>query len=108
MSDNGTISVLATSGSLRKQSFNTALLRAAQELATEGISIDIFEDLASMVEYPMPVAPLRERIRAADAWIFAAPEYNRSFPACSKTPSIGSRVCRKPTLVTPDKSQKAS
>lgn len=39
-----TIQVLAISGSLRKASFNTALLRAAQELAPEGMSIQIYAD----------------------------------------------------------------
>jgi chromate reductase, NAD(P)H dehydrogenase (quinone) len=92
MSDE-TIRVLAISGSLRKAAFNTALLHAAQELAPEGMSIEIYADLASIppydddirvVGYPPVVAALRDRVRAADALIFATPEYNRSFPGVLK------------------------
>ena len=92
MSD-GTIQVLAISGSLRKASFNTALLRAAQELAPAGMSIQIYADLASVPPYdddirlagfPPVVAALRDRVRAADALIFATPEYNRSFTGVLK------------------------
>src|SRR5260370_31121800 len=83
-----TIQVLAISGSLRKAAFSTAFLRAAQELAPLGMSIQIYRDLASIPPYdddvrlagfPPVVAALRDRVRAADALIFATPEYNRSF-----------------------------
>jgi chromate reductase len=92
MSDE-TIQVLAISGSLRKAAFNTALLRAAQELAPEGMSIRVYADLASVPPYdddirlagfPPVVAALRDRVRAADALIFATPEYNRSFTGVLK------------------------
>ena len=92
MSDEA-IQVLAISGSLRKAAFNTALLRAAQELAPRGMSIDIYADLASippydddirLAGYPPPVAALRDRVRAADALILATPEYNRSFSGVLK------------------------
>ena len=88
-----TIQVLAISGSLRKAAFNTALLHAAQELAPEGMSIQLYADLASIppydddirvAGYPPVVATLRDRVRAADALIFATPEYNRSFPGVLK------------------------
>ena len=68
---NETIQVLAISGSLRKAAFNTALLRAAQELAPEGMSIQIYADLASippydddvrLAGYPPAVAALRDRV----------------------------------------------
>jgi chromate reductase len=93
MMSDGTIQVLAISGSLRKASFNTALLRAAQELAPAGMSIQIYTDLASVPPYdddirlagfPPVVAALRDRVRAADALIFATPEYNRSFTGVLK------------------------
>jgi chromate reductase, NAD(P)H dehydrogenase (quinone) len=45
------IQVLAISGSLRRVAFNTALLHAAQELAPEGMSIQIYKDLASIPAY---------------------------------------------------------
>jgi chromate reductase len=92
MSDE-TIQVLAISGSLRKAAFNTALLHAAQELAPQGMSIKIYADLAAIPPYdddvrrsgyPPAVATLRDRVRAADALIFATPEYNRSFSGVLK------------------------
>jgi len=92
MSDE-TVQVLAISGSLRKAAFNTALLHAAQELAPEGMSIQIYAGLAAIppydddiraAGYPPVVAALRDRMRAANALIFATPEYNRSFPGVLK------------------------
>lgn len=84
--------VLGFSGSLRRQSYNSALLRATQELAPRGMEIEIY-DLAPipmynedvrMAGYPPVVAQLREDIRAADALLIASPEYNRSVPALLK------------------------
>ena len=69
------IHVLAFAGSLREGSYNRALLRAAQELAPDGMTIDIF-DLLGVPLYnadveaqgdPERVAALKEAIRAADA-----------------------------------------
>ena len=93
MRDKGPLSVLAISGSLRQRAFNTALLRAAQELAPEGMSIDLYDGLASippydddvrLTGYPLVVEDLREQIRHADALILATPEYNRSFSGVLK------------------------
>lgn len=84
--------VLAISGSLRKGSYNTAALRAAQELAPEGMSIEI----ASIAEipaynadvqaegFPPAVSALGDKIRAADAVLFGSPEYNYSIPGVLK------------------------
>ena len=78
--------ILGISGSLRQGSFNTRLLHLAQGLAPDGVTIDLF-DLAPIPLYnedvraagfPPPVAALREAIRAADALLFATPEYNFS------------------------------
>jgi chromate reductase len=88
-----TIQVLAISGSLRKAAFNTALLRAAQEVAPERMSIQIYADLASippydddvrLAGYPPAVGTLRDLVGSADALIFATPEYNRSFSGVLK------------------------
>src|SRR5829696_758522 len=75
--------ILGIAGSLRKQSFNRALLRAAQELAPESAHIDIFEidGLPGFSEDdeqnpPAKVTELKQRIRAADAILFVTPEYN--------------------------------
>jgi chromate reductase len=71
-------------GSLRAGSYNRALLRAAQELAPDGMRIDIF-DLAEIPLYngdveaqgdPAPVAAFKAAIVAADALFIACPEYN--------------------------------
>jgi chromate reductase len=82
-----TCNVLGISGSLRAASFNTAALRAAQEVAPEGIRVNI-ADLSEIPNYnedirsagmPAPVVRLREQIAAADALLIATPEYNFSF-----------------------------
>lgn len=84
--------VLGIAGSLRKASFNRALLRAAQELAPREMEITIF-DLAPIPPYdedvekqgdPGPVAALKEAIRAADALLFVSPEYNYGIPGVLK------------------------
>lgn len=80
--------LLGVSGSLRKNSFNTAALRAAQELLPEGVKMEIF-DLAPIPLYnedvreqgfPDSVQQFRARIAAADAVVIASPEYNYSIP----------------------------
>jgi chromate reductase len=84
--------VLGIAGSLRKASFNRALLRAAQELAPKEMDITVF-DLAPIPPYnedvekqgdPGPVAALKDAIRAADALLFASPEYNYGIPGVLK------------------------
>ncbi len=83
------IHVLGIAGSLRKASYNRALLRAAQELASEGMTIEIFDLLpipmfnedVEREGMPEPVARLRESIAAADALLIVTPEYNKSIPA---------------------------
>lgn len=81
--------VLAISGSLRKASHNTALLRAAADLAPADVEVRILAGLESLPPYnedrdtdqpPAEVAALRKQIAAADAVLFATPEYNGSLP----------------------------
>lgn len=76
--------VLAVSGSLRKTSFNTGLLRAAQEVAPDWMDVEIFDirdlpfydgDLEAQGD-PEPVRALKSAIRESDAVMFATPEYN--------------------------------
>lgn len=87
-----TIRIFAISGSLRSGSFNTALLRAAQELAPEGVALEV-ADLSEIPlynedvrekGYPPPVQVLRDGIRDADAVLIATPEYNYSIPGVLK------------------------
>lgn len=81
--------ILAISGSLRAASHNTALLRAAAELAPEGVEVEIYEDLESLPPYnedrdtdqpPAEVQRLRDAIDEADAVLFSTPEYNTTIP----------------------------
>jgi chromate reductase, NAD(P)H dehydrogenase (quinone) len=92
MTDRKTLSVLGIAGSLRKASFNKAALHAAQALAPQGMAIEIF-DLAPIPLYnedvkaagfPPVVQLLRDKIKAADALLFATPEYNYSMSGVLK------------------------
>jgi chromate reductase len=77
--------VLGLAGSLRRASLNRGLLRAARDLAPAGMTITTL-DLRDLPLYnaddeadPAPAARhLRERVRLADAVLFATPEYNYS------------------------------
>ncbi len=78
------IRVLGISGSLRKASFNSGLLRAAREVAPQGMDLRIF-DIKDLPFYngdveaegdPQPVAALKAAVRMADAVLFSTPEYN--------------------------------
>ncbi|HEX7972536.1 MAG TPA: NAD(P)H-dependent oxidoreductase [Thiobacillus sp.] len=78
--------VLGFAGSLRKDSYNRALLRAARELAApEGIDVEIFE-LDGIPPYnqddeaalPAAVRDFKSRIKQADALLLVTPEYNYS------------------------------
>jgi chromate reductase len=84
--------VLGISGSLRKGSYNSMALRAAQKLAPEGMKLEI-ADIAGIPIYnddvrtagePDAVAALKAQVRAADAVLLATPEYNFSIPGVLK------------------------
>lgn len=86
------LTILGVAGSLRARSYNRALLRAAQELAPDGMTIESF-DLAPIPLYnadveaagvPPPVGALKAAIRAADGLLFATPEYNYGVPGLLK------------------------
>jgi len=96
MSGSDIIRVLGIAGSLREGSFNRATLRAAQELAPEGMHIDSF-DIAPIPVYnedvrqqgfPPPVEDLRARIKAADGMLIVTPEYNYSIPGVLNRASL--------------------
>jgi chromate reductase, NAD(P)H dehydrogenase (quinone) len=86
MADTRVVKVLGICGSLRKGSYNHAALRAANELLPDGMSLTIAEiaDIPLYNEdvrqagFPPPVQRLRDAIAAADALLFATPEYNYS------------------------------
>ena len=92
MSGTKTIKLLGISGSLRALSYNTSALREAGSALPEGATFEI----ASIAElpfynfdvesrgFPAPVNAFRAKVAAADALIFAVPEYNYSLPGVLK------------------------
>ena len=87
------IKILGISGSLRRQSFNTALLRAAQSVAGEHITLDIATlhgiplydgDLEQQDGIPATVVALRDKLLASDGLLLATPEYNNGIPGVFK------------------------
>ncbi len=90
--DHEPLRVLGFAGSLRQGSYNRALLRAAVDLAPEGMVIHTF-DLAPIPLYnadveaegdPAPVAEFKRAIREAGALLIATPEYNYGVPGVLK------------------------
>jgi chromate reductase, NAD(P)H dehydrogenase (quinone) len=85
------IRVLGFVGSLRKESYNKALLRAAAEVAPESVDLEVF-DLEGIPPFnqdqdqapPARVRLFKERIRAANALLIVTPEYNYSMPGVLK------------------------
>jgi NAD(P)H-dependent FMN reductase len=85
--------LLGISGSLRKASFNTALLMAAKAVAPEGLEfetatlhgIPLYDgDIEAESGMPASVEALKEKIIAADGVILFTPEYNNSMPGVFK------------------------
>ena len=85
--------VLGISGSLRRDSYNSGLLRAAADVLPPGAELEVFEGLKEIPPYdadddlgpgPEPVRELRDAIADADAVLVATPEYNASLPGVLK------------------------
>ena len=80
--------ILAVSGSLRADSHNTQLLRAAVAAAPDGVAVELWDGLGDLPIYdqdlegdvPESVRRLRQDWGSADAILFATPEYNGSVP----------------------------
>jgi chromate reductase len=80
--------ILAISGSLRRDSHNTALLRAAARLLPPDVEVVLAESLRDIPPYdedcddsvPTPVLRLRDAVASADAVLISTPEYNGSMP----------------------------
>jgi chromate reductase, NAD(P)H dehydrogenase (quinone) len=106
--------ILAISGSLRERSYNRALLRAARELAPDGVEIEEF-DISSLPFYngdveaagdPESVLALRAAVAEADALLIATPEYNRGTSGVLKNaidwlsrPALASVLRWKPVAI---------
>jgi chromate reductase len=87
------VKILAISGSLRRDSHNTALLRAAGELLEPGDTLELWQGLREVPPYdqdddiepaPAAVESLRTAVAEADAVLIATPEYNSSIPGALK------------------------
>jgi chromate reductase len=107
--------VLGFAGSLRRASYNRALLRAAVELAPDGMAIETFDlapiplynaDLDDDASRPAVVEGFKRRIREADALLIATPEYNYLTSGVLKNaidwasrPSRGSPLDGKPVAL---------
>jgi chromate reductase len=109
------IRVLAISGSLRRGSHNTTLLRTAATLLPPGSRLVLCDSLKGVPPFDeddeagpphTAVAALRQAVRRADAILVATPEYNHSIPGQLKNaldwlsrPLAGNPMQRKPAAV---------
>ncbi len=87
-----TITVVGIAGSLRRGSYNRALVRAARSLTPAGMSLHVL-DLHGIPFYdadvekqgdPEPVSAMKRQIRDADAVLVATPEYQHGIPGVLK------------------------
>lgn len=85
------IKILGVVGSLRKDSYNHFALKAAQELVPDDAVLDLIElhgipvfDQDNEMVSPTSVLAFKKQILAADAILFATPEYNYSVPGVLK------------------------
>ena len=86
--------VLGISGSLRRDSYNSMLLRTAAELLPSGAELEVYDRLKDVPPYdadddggdlaPAAVRDLRDAVAEADAVLIATPEYNASVPGALK------------------------
>jgi chromate reductase len=85
--------ILGISGSLRRDSHNTNLLRAAALSLPPGVELELYDGLADLPHYDADldvepeldaVARLREAIAGADGVLIATPEFNGSIPGALK------------------------
>jgi NAD(P)H-dependent FMN reductase len=87
------IRIIGLSGSLRRGSFNTALLRTAAQLVPEGVELEVHTlhgiplydgDIEASEGIPSRVAELKNAVAAARGLILATPEYNNGVPGVFK------------------------
>ncbi|HYY27969.1 MAG TPA: NADPH-dependent FMN reductase [Chthoniobacterales bacterium] len=85
--------IIGLSGSLRRASFNSMLLRAASRWAPAGTTVEIASihgiplydgDVEAAAGIPIAVQDLKNRIAAADGLLIVTPEYNNSIPGVLK------------------------
>jgi chromate reductase len=84
--------IVGLSGSLRKGSFNTTLLRAAARQAPEGVKVDVrtlhgiplYDGDVEAAGVPPAVSALKDAVAASDGLLLCTPEYNNSIPGVFK------------------------
>ncbi|HEX9480762.1 MAG TPA: NADPH-dependent FMN reductase [Solirubrobacteraceae bacterium] len=106
--------ILGLSGSLRRESHNTRLLRGAGTLLPQEVELTMFEGLGEIPPFnedeelapPPPVVAFKAAIAEADAVLIATPEYNSSIPGVLKNaidwasrPRADSPLANKPAAV---------
>jgi chromate reductase len=106
--------ILAISGSLRRDSHNTALLRAAAELLPPEVEVAVYERLGELPPFneelvadrPAAAQHLWDEVAASDGVLISTPEYNSSIPGVLKNaldwlsqPLIQSPLRNKPAVV---------
>jgi chromate reductase, NAD(P)H dehydrogenase (quinone) len=113
--EDSSLIVCGMAGSLRLNSYNRALLRAAQELAPQAMEIRIFDGMSEIPLFnqdveaegdPEPVQALKQAIQEANALLIATPEYNHGVPGVLKNaidwasrPARDSVLEGKPTAI---------
>ena len=87
------MTIVGISGSLRKNSFNAGLLRAAAEALSPGTRLEILSirdiplydaDVEEVSGVPAAVQQIKDRVASADGLLLATPEYNNSIPGVFK------------------------
>src|SRR6476619_6816426 len=86
------VMILSISGSLRRGSSNTTVLRAAALLAPEGVTISMFEEIGSLPHFNpdldgiegSAVLDFRRRLQDADGVLISSPEYAHGVPGSLK------------------------
>jgi len=106
--------ILGLSGSLRRESHNTRLLRGAGTLLPQEVELTVFEGLGEIPPFnedeeltpPPAVVAFKAAIAEADAVLIATPEYNSSIPGVLKNaldwasrPRVDSPLANKPAAV---------
>ena len=90
---NQTVNIVGISGSLRRASYNTALLRVAGDVAPVGVEIEVADisdfplynsDIEREQGFPPAVEQFRQKLDLADGLLFASPEYNFSVTGALK------------------------
>jgi chromate reductase len=108
------VRLLGLSGSLRKGSYSTAILRAIEQTPPEGVELSIFDlgaipiynqDLDVETDRPASVAELKAAITASDGLVVVTPEYNYGLSGMLKNtvdwasrPAFNSVLVGKPVL----------